>query len=118
MVTVTAATQLHPVEGGIGENLSETSTETETGTVLTVMLLKGMRYSETTNMDISEITSTATRETTSTGITTIEKAGKGKLQHRISGIAIRGTIQGMVAGHPIGSNRVMGTVRKGKFFQL
>lgn len=112
MATVTAATQLHPVEEALGENLSGIMTETETGTALTVMLLKGMKSSETTNMGTSEITSTVTSGTTSIETITIGKAGRGKDNHRTFGIATRGTIQGMVAGHLTGSNRAMATMRR------
>lgn len=114
MVTVTAAAQLHPVEGVSGENLSGTMTETEIGTVLTVMLLKEMKSFEIINMGTSEITSMDTSGTTSTETTTIERVERGKDQHRTSGIATRGTIQGMVAGNPTDTNRAMDTVRRGK----
>lgn len=114
--TVTAATQLHPVEEALGENLSGISTETEIGTALIVMLLKGMKSSETTNMGTSEITSMVTSGTTSIETITIGKVGRGKDNHRTSGIATRGTIQGMVAGHLTGSSRAIATMRRGNFF--
>lgn len=117
MATVTAATQLHPVEEALGGNLFGITTETETGTALTVRLLKGMKSSETTNMGTSEITSTVTNGTTSIEIITIGKVGRGKDNHRTSGIATRGTIRGIVAGHLTGSNRVMATMRRGMFLR-
>lgn len=114
--TTVTATQLHLAEGALGENLSGITTETETGTVLTVMLLIGMKSSETTNMDTSEITSMATSVTTNTETITTGKVGRGKDKHRTSGIAISGIIQGMVEDHPTDSSRAMAIVRRGKDF--
>lgn len=115
MATATAATQLHPVGEALEERPSETTSERETGTVLTEMLPSGMKCSETTSMVTSGTTSTATNETISTETITIEKVEIGKQHRRTIGTATRGTTQGMVAGRPANcNNRVMATVRRGE----
>lgn len=115
IATITAVTLLHPVGEALGERLSETMNERETGTVLTEMLPSEMKCFGTTSTGTNETTSMDTSGTTSTETITTEKVEIGKDLHRITGTATKETTRGMAAGRAARcSNRAMATMKRGR----